>query len=113
MVPTVEGNDARPPRRLNLCSESEELSEQDARQIADAATDYARRQGWDPAARPDDSAAAAVDAALGHLTPSDRCLLRDRYIEGKSIPELAAELGCSPHAVEERLCRARQRARRP
>ena len=111
MVPTVEGNDARPPRRLNLCSESEVLSEQDARQIADAATDYARRLGWDPAPETGDASREAAEDVLGHLAPPDRALLMDRYIEGKSIAELAAGLGCSENAIAHRLSRARQRAR--
>ena len=56
---------------------------------------------------------AAIDARciMRLIPPRAQCLLRDFYILGKSIAELADSYGCSPLAVRIRLLRARQLAK--
>ena len=56
---------------------------------------------------------APIDARriMRLIPPHTQSLLRDFYIEGKSIAELADSYGCSPLAVRIRLLRAKQLAR--
>ena len=54
---------------------------------------------------------AALDAALAQLAPAIRALLEAKYLDGKSVQQLAAELDLTPKAVESRLTRAREELR--
>ena len=51
-------------------------------------------------------------AALGRLTLTDRTLLRERFLDGKSNDHLAKQLACKPVALRVRLHRALDRLRR-
>lgn len=48
-----------------------------------------------------------LDRALGQLAPADRDLLEAKYLSGRDVRTLAAQLDLSPKAVESRLTRAR------
>jgi DNA-directed RNA polymerase specialized sigma subunit, sigma24 homolog len=63
------------------------------------------------AAPPVDSAPIDARRTMRLIPPRAQSLLRDFYVEGKSIAELAASYGCSPLAVRIRLLRARQLAK--
>ena len=65
-----------------------------------------------PAAGVDlDEKLAPVRAAMADLKHRDRELLVLRYLEQRSIEEIAVDLGLSRNAVDVRLSRARQRLR--
>jgi RNA polymerase sigma-70 factor (ECF subfamily) len=51
------------------------------------------------------------DDPLEGLTDRDRAVLVMRYVDGASVPEVAAELGISVHAAESVVSRAKARAR--
>ena len=63
---------------------------------------------WSAAAQP---APALVEEALGKLAGDDADLLRRKYCDGWSTQELAAHLGTTPKAIENRLARLRERLR--
>jgi RNA polymerase sigma-70 factor (ECF subfamily) len=48
-----------------------------------------------------------LDVALTRLTPDDRALLEAKYLAGREVRSLAADLGVTAKAVESRLTRAR------
>ncbi|MBK9166198.1 MAG: hypothetical protein IPM24_01900 [Bryobacterales bacterium] len=56
---------------------------------------------------------ASIDVGrmLATCNPSDRSLLRTRYLEERDIAEIATACGCSQTAVRIRLLRARRRLR--
>jgi RNA polymerase sigma factor (sigma-70 family) len=56
-------------------------------------------------------APALVEEALGRLPGDEADLLRRKYCDGWSTQELAADLGTTPKAVENRLARLRGRLR--
>lgn len=60
---------------------------------------------------PDDPWPEMLEMAWPELTGEDRTLLDQKYLEGRSIRELASTAGISEKAVESRLTRARQRLR--
>ncbi len=49
--------------------------------------------------------------ALGTLSPAEQALLRGRYFAGRSMSQLAEQLGANEAAVRKRLSRARDRLR--
>lgn len=49
---------------------------------------------------------------LDRLDPHDRQLLEEKYLQGKSVKQIAAEAGSSQKAVESQLTRARERLRK-
>ena len=63
---------------------------------------------WPAAAQP---ASALVEEALGKLPGDEAALLRRKYCDGWSTQELAADLGTTPKAIENRLARLRGRLR--
>lgn len=67
--------------------------------------------------RPEDQTVAAEDwsalaAILARAAPNQRDLLIARFVEGKSLPEVAGELGVTAKAARRRLERAIERVRR-
>jgi RNA polymerase sigma-70 factor (ECF subfamily) len=60
----------------------------------------------------DDTQRERAREALGHVNPSQRAALVLRYVDGMSVPEVAAALGRSVHAVESLLARGRMGFRR-
>jgi RNA polymerase sigma-70 factor, ECF subfamily len=50
----------------------------------------------------------AVAAALAALTEREETVLRAKYLDGRSVAQIAADHGDTPKAVESRLTRARQ-----
>jgi RNA polymerase sigma-70 factor (ECF subfamily) len=54
---------------------------------------------------------ALVEEALGKLPSDEAALLRRKYCDGWSTQELAADLGTTPKAIENRLARLRDRLR--
>jgi RNA polymerase sigma-70 factor (ECF subfamily) len=52
---------------------------------------------------------AALEAALDALPPDDRALLEQKYFDGASVDQIAAESGATGKSVESRLVRARRR----
>ncbi len=54
---------------------------------------------------------ALVEEALGKLPGDEAALLRRKYCDGWSTQELAADLGTTPKAIENRLARLRERLR--
>jgi RNA polymerase sigma factor (sigma-70 family) len=56
--------------------------------------------------------AALLYFGLSHLKKKDSRLIEAFYFDGKSVREIAAELGLSERAVEGRLRRARQKLRK-
>jgi len=56
-------------------------------------------------------AAAAVRKALGAIEPQYADVLERRYLDGRSVREIADELGESEKAIESRLHRAREALR--
>jgi hypothetical protein len=63
---------------------------------------------WPAAAQ---NASALVEEALGKLPCDEATLLRSKYCDGWSTQELAANLGTTPKAIENRLARLRERLR--
>jgi RNA polymerase sigma factor (sigma-70 family) len=57
----------------------------------------------------EESVALAMAKSMEELAEGDRELLRQKYVEGLSVKELAALSGSSEKAVESRLTRARNR----
>lgn len=53
-----------------------------------------------------------VSSALEALDDTSRLLLQYKYAEGRSVQEIARELGLTPKATESRLTRARNRLRK-
>ena len=53
----------------------------------------------------------AVRAALAELGPDSRAVLLGKYIDGRTVDELAGRLGRTPKAIESLLSRARGRMR--
>lgn len=56
-------------------------------------------------------APALVEEALSRLPSDEAALLRRKYCDGWSTQELAADLGTTPKAIENRLARLRERLR--
>lgn len=54
----------------------------------------------------------AVRAALAELGAETRGVLLGKYVDGRSVSQLADEFGRSPKAIESLLSRARARMRR-
>ena len=65
---------------------------------------------WDPPARPDEQ--AALDEELARLSEGLRGPLVLHYLEGRTVPEIAAELRMTPACVEGRLKRGKQTLRK-
>lgn len=63
---------------------------------------------WPAAAQP---VSALVEEALGKLPGDEAALVRRKYCDGWSTQELAADLGITPKAIENRLARLRERLR--
>lgn len=59
-----------------------------------------------------DAARELVEAAMGRISPEDRAVLTMTELEGKSMEEAAAELGCGISAVKVRAFRARKRLKK-
>ena len=53
----------------------------------------------------------AVRTALAELGPDSRAVLLGKYIDGRTVDELAGRLGRTPKAIESLLSRARGRMR--
>ena len=49
-----------------------------------------------------------VHLAMGHISDGHRQVLQRKYLEGRSLSELAVELGVSEDAVKSLLARARR-----
>lgn len=60
---------------------------------------------------PDDDVAAGVRSAIGRMAQRDREVLVLRYLEDRSVDEIAAMLSLRRNAVDARLTRARRRMR--
>lgn len=58
-----------------------------------------------------DDGSALAEEALAKLEEDDAALLRRKYYEGCSTNDLAAALGTTPKAIENRLARLRERLR--
>ena len=54
-----------------------------------------------------DERAALIQAALATLPKERRDVLKSKYIEGRSVKEIAGKFGRTPKAVESMLSRAR------
>ena len=52
-----------------------------------------------------------VLAALGNLSLAQRTALTFHYLDGLPVAELARQVGCSRHAAESLLARAREKFR--
>jgi RNA polymerase sigma-70 factor (ECF subfamily) len=59
-----------------------------------------------------DAARELVEAAMARISPEDRAVLTMTELEGKSMEEAAAELGCGISAVKVRAFRARKRLKK-
>jgi RNA polymerase sigma-70 factor, ECF subfamily len=55
---------------------------------------------------------ALLPDLIERLEPADRELLEDKYLEGRSVREIAMRLESSEKAVESKLTRAREKLRR-
>ena len=65
----------------------------------------------EPATAPDSAAiekAQRVVAALAAINPLYEAVLRAKYLDRRSVDEIAAALGDTPKSIESRLTRARQ-----
>lgn len=62
----------------------------------------------EPLAEDSREQAERIAAALGELPPHYEAVLRMKYLEGRSVADIAAERGESPKAVESLLTRARE-----
>lgn len=51
-----------------------------------------------------------LKALWRQLPQADRTILAGRYLRGRTSPQLAQELGCTPNCIRMRLTRARRRA---
>jgi RNA polymerase sigma-70 factor (ECF subfamily) len=58
------------------------------------------------------SAAEILNLALSELSPPDRIVITMQELEGRSVKEIAAALGCSAIAVRVRAVRARTKLKR-
>lgn len=59
-----------------------------------------------------DAARELVEAAMARISPEDRAVLTMTELEGKSMEEAAAELGCGISAAKVRAFRARKRLKK-
>jgi RNA polymerase sigma-70 factor (ECF subfamily) len=66
------------------------------------------KAAWHPSAN---RASALTEEALAQLPGDEAALLRRKYCDGWSTAELAANLGTTPKAIENRLARLRDRLR--
>jgi len=64
-----------------------------------------------PLPDPDERLRAELDESLSELTPEDRLLIVNKYLEGLSIKELSLQTGLTEKALESRLLRLRRRLR--
>jgi len=63
--------------------------------------------------RPTYAATPIAEDLVRDLSPADQAILRLRYTEGLTAPEIGVLLGCSSKAADRRLRRALTRARTP
>lgn len=75
-----------------------------ARHVADAVHRRATSPQWD-------AVAPVLDTAMGALASADRRLIVMRYLEDRSVEDVARTLGITPHAAKKRTQRARDRLR--
>lgn len=85
-----------------------EMHEREAAQMTRQTADAAQRQAvsvqWE-------EAAPVLDAAMGSLGSADRRLIVMRYMEDRTVEDVAASLGITPDAAKKRAQRAKDRLR--
>ena len=57
----------------------------------------------------EDTTELDMDAILRPLTPQDRKLFIERYLEGRTVEEISSRMGIKTEAVYNRLSRGRRR----